>query len=145
MSRTKILFITHVFETKYSISLRPPPQSVPGSPSKASELNCMMSNNLKHLEWFWRGTWCPITHAQTDHYRYARQVLWWLLRYLPYESQYTKVAAFGRHHKRGRAAFGRATSFVVSFVLAFNRVNVVEVTKILVLHVGAIGYHVPCH
>ena len=32
------------------------------------------------------------------------------------QSQYTKVAAFGHHHKRGDAAFGRATSFVVSFV-----------------------------
>ena len=55
------------------------------------------------------------------------------------------VAAFGRHHRRGGAAFGRATSFVVSFVLALNRVNVVEVTTILVLHVGVIGHHVPRH
>ena len=31
------------------------------------------------------------------------------------QSQYTKVTACGRHHKRGDAAFGRATSFVVSF------------------------------
>ena len=54
----------------------------------------------------------------------------------------TKVAAVGRHHKRGGAAFGRATSFVVSFVLALNRVNVVAVTTILVLHVGVIGHHV---
>ena len=36
------------------------------------------------------------------------------------------------------------TSFVVSFVLALNRVNVVAVTTILVLHVGVIGHHVPC-
>ena len=36
------------------------------------------------------------------------------------QSQYTKVAAFGRHHKRGGVAFGRATSLVVSFVLALN-------------------------
>ena len=41
------------------------------------------------------------------------------------QSQYTKVAAFGR-----------ATSFVVSFVLALNRVNIVAVTTILALHVG---------
>ena len=34
----------------------------------------------------------------------------------------TKVAACGRHHKRGGAAFGRATSFVVSFVLALSTV-----------------------
>ena len=63
----------------------------------------------------------------------------------PIESQYTKVAACGRHHKRGDAAFGRATSFVVSFVLALNRVNVVAVTTILALLVGVIGPHVPCH
>ena len=54
-----------------------------------------------------------------------------------------KVAACGRHHKRGGAAFGRATSFVVSFVLALNSVNIVAVTTIIVVHVGVIGYHVP--
>ena len=43
----------------------------------------------------------------------------------PIQSQYTKVAAFGR-----------ATSFVVSFVLALNKVNIVAVTTILVVHVG---------
>ena len=48
----------------------------------------------------------------------------------PIQSQYTKVAAFGRHHKRGGAAFGHATSFVVSFVLALNRVNIVTVTTL---------------
>ena len=41
--------------------------------------------------------------------------------------------------------YGRGTSFVVSFVLALNMVNVVAVTTILVLHVGVIGYHVPRH
>ena len=41
--------------------------------------------------------------------------------------------------------YGRGTSSVVSFVLALNRVNVVAVTTILVLHVGVIGHHVPCH
>ena len=51
------------------------------------------------------------------------------------QSQHTKVAACGRHHKRGDAAFGRATSFVVSFVLALNNLNIVAVTTILVLHV----------
>ena len=60
-------------------------------------------------------------------------------------SQYTTVAACGRHHKRRDAACGRATSFVVSFVLALNRVNIVAVTTVLVLHVGVIGHHVPCH
>ena len=43
----------------------------------------------------------------------------------PIQSQYTKVAAFGRHHKRSGAAFGRATSVAVSFVVAMNRVDVV--------------------
>ena len=52
----------------------------------------------------------------------------------PIQSQYTKVAACGR-----------ASSFVVSFVLALNRVNIVAVTTILVLHVGVIGHHVPRH
>ena len=47
------------------------------------------------------------------------------------QSHYTKVAAFGRHHKRGGAAFSRATSFVVSFVLALNKVNIVAVTTML--------------
>ena len=50
-----------------------------------------------------------------------------------------------RHHKRGGAAFGRAPSFVASFVLALNRVNIVAVTRIPVLHVGVIGHHVPRH
>ena len=36
-----------------------------------------------------------------------------------------------------------ATSFVVSFVLALNNVNVIAVTTILVLHVNVIGQHVP--
>ena len=51
----------------------------------------------------------------------------------------TKVAACGRHHKRGGAAFGRATSFVFSFVLALNTLNIVAVNAILVLHVGTTG------
>ena len=33
-------------------------------------------------------------------------------------------------------SFCRATSFVVSFVLALNKVNIVAVTTMLVLHVG---------
>ena len=41
--------------------------------------------------------------------------------------------------------YGCATSFVVAFVLALSSVNVVAVTTILVLHVGVIGHHVPCH
>ena len=42
----------------------------------------------------------------------------------PIQSQYTKVA---------------------SFVLVLNRMNVVAMTTILVLHVGVIRRHVPCH
>ena len=60
-------------------------------------------------------------------------------------SQYTKVVACGRHHKRGGAAFGRATFFVVSFVSIVNLVNIVAVATILVLHVGVIGHHAPRH
>ena len=56
----------------------------------------------------------------------------------PIQSQYTKVAAVGRHHKRSDAAFGRAFSFVASFVEASNRVNIVAVIIILVLHVAVI-------
>ena len=41
------------------------------------------------------------------------------------QSAYTKVAAVGRRRKGGGAALGPATSFMVSFVLALNRVNVV--------------------
>ena len=51
----------------------------------------------------------------------------------------TKVAACGRHLKRGDATFGRATSFVVSFVVVVNRVNIVAVNTILVLHLGKTG------
>ena len=46
------------------------------------------------------------------------------------------------HHKRGGAAFGRATSFVVAAkgrhycMLALNKVSIVTVTTLLVLHVG---------
>ena len=45
---------------------------------------------------------------------------------------------------------GRGTSFVVAAnghhlsILALNRVNVVAVATIQVLHVGVIGHHVPC-
>ena len=41
------------------------------------------------------------------------------------QNAYTKVAAVDRHRKGGGAPLGPATSFVVSFVLALNRVNVV--------------------
>ena len=42
------------------------------------------------------------------------------------------MAAFGRHHKRGAAARGRDTPFVVSFVVAMNRVDVVDLVVDLV-------------
>ena len=48
----------------------------------------------------------------------------------PIESQYTKVVAYGRHHKRGGAAFGCITSFLVSCVLALNAVNIAAVCNI---------------
>ena len=53
------------------------------------------------------------------------------------------------NRKRGGAAEGRVTSFVVAAagrhlcILALNRVNVVALTTILVLHVGVIGHRVP--
>ena len=42
------------------------------------------------------------------------------------------MAAVGRHHKRGAAASSRGTSFVVSFVVAMNRVDVVDLVVDLV-------------
>ena len=45
----------------------------------------------------------------------------------------TNVTALGRHHKRGGAAFGHATSFVVSFVVAMHRVDVVALNTIFAL------------
>ena len=42
------------------------------------------------------------------------------------------MAAVGLHHKRGAAASARGTSFVVSFVVAMNRVDVVELVVDLV-------------
>ena len=53
------------------------------------------------------------------------------------------------NRKRDGAAEGRVTSSVVSakgrhlYILALNRVNIVAVTTILVLHVNVIGHHVP--
>ena len=51
----------------------------------------------------------------------------------------TKAAAVGRHHESGGAAIGRATSFVVSFVLALNRIHLFAVNSTFVLHVGTKG------
>ena len=50
----------------------------------------------------------PSTHAQTDHYRHARPVLWLLLQYLPYSEP------IQRKPQRGGAAEGRDTSFVMA-------------------------------
>ena len=44
----------------------------------------------------------------------------------------TTSTLFGRHHKGG-AAFGRATSFAVFFVVAMNRVDVVALNTIFSL------------
>ena len=54
----------------------------------------------------------------------------------PTQTPTTKAAAAGRQHKNSGAAFGRATSFVVSFGLVLNVVNIVAVTTIIVLHAG---------
>ena len=51
------------------------------------------------------------------------------------QSSYRHAAAT----KRGGAAFVRSTSSVVSFVLALNRVNIVALNAVLVLHVGKTG------
>ena len=59
--------------------------------------------------------------------------------------QCKNVAAVGRQHTRGGAAFGRATPFVVSCVLSLNTVNILAVTAMRVLHVCGIGHHVPRH
>ena len=51
-----------------------------------------------------------------------------------FKATITKVAAFGRHHKRGGAASCRATSSVVSFVVvALNMVNIVGLVVGLVV------------
>ena len=39
----------------------------------------------------------------------------------------------------------RITSFVVSFVFGFNKVNVNAVATRNVVHASVIGHHVPCH
>ena len=51
------------------------------------------------------------------------------------QSQY-KGAAFGRHHNGGRKAFGRAATFVVSFVLALNRAHVLALSTTIVLRLS---------
>ena len=51
----------------------------------------------------------------------------------------TKVAAVGRHHKKGGAALGRATSFVVSFVVAMNTIDVVALNTIFALRHSKTG------
>ena len=56
--------------------------------------------------------WCPITHVQTDNWRYARQV------YIVVTA--TMFTFEGRH----------------LCLLALNKINMVAVTTILVLHVG---------
>ena len=81
----------------------------------------------KTYERLWRGTWCPVTHVRTDHYRHARQVLWWLLRYLTYSKPI---------YKGGRPLAVPPLLWFPLFVLALNKVNIVAVTTILVLHVG---------
>ena len=63
----------------------------------------------------------------------------------PIQSQYKGS------HKRGGAAECRAPCFLVAAVgrrlcvLALNKVNIVAVPTIPVLHVGVIEHHVRCH
>ena len=52
------------------------------------------------------------------------------------QSKYTKGAACGHRHNKGGAAFGRAASFMVSFLLTLHKINIVAVTTIIVLHVS---------
>ena len=55
---------------------------------------------------------------------------------------YTIQSQYKGNHKRGGAAEGRATSFVVAAkgrhlcIFALNKVYIVAVTTVLVLHVG---------
>ena len=55
---------------------------------------------------------------------------------------HTIQSQYKGNHKRGGAAEGRATSFVVAakaatfVIMALNKVNIVAVTTILVVHVG---------
>ena len=62
---------------------------------------------------------------------------------------YLVQSQYKGNQKRGGAAAGRVTSFVVAAashhlcLLALKRVNIVAVTTRLVLHVGVIGRHVP--
>ena len=64
---------------------------------------------------------------------------------LPIQNQYKG------NHKRDGDAEGRVPPFVVAAasrhlcILALNRVNIVAVTTIIVLHVVVIGLHVPRH
>ena len=51
----------------------------------------------------------------------------------------TKVAAVGRHHRRGALASGRGTSSMVSFVVAMNRVDGVALNTIFVLRLSKTG------
>ena len=58
--------------------------------------------------------------------------------YAPFKAR-TKVAAFGRHQKRGDAAFGRATSFVVSFACALDGASILALSTIYYLRLSKTG------
>ena len=51
----------------------------------------------------------------------------------------TKKAAVGRQHKRAGAASSRATSFVVFFVVAMSRVDVVALNTIFIVRLSKTG------
>ena len=125
-------------------------------------LLCIRDTHIFILGYCRRFFYCPCAQARSD--RTAREQEARLARNMmsnhtdmhdkyfghchdihPIRSQYKG------NHKRGGAAEGQATSFVVTAngrylcILALNRVNVVAVTTILVLHVGVIGQHIPRH
>ena len=87
-SNTFLVYNSCAWRGLFNLASMTPHRSALESSSKALELVFTMLKLLrtKHVFFCWRGTWCPITHVQTDHYRHARQVLWWLLRYLPYST-----------------------------------------------------------
>ena len=56
-----------------------------------------------------------------------------------------RTCSVGKEHVLRPLPQKRCRGLMVSFVLALNRINVVAVTIKLVLHIGVIGRHVPCH
>ena len=87
----------------------------------------------------WRGTWCPITPTRTTIVVVTAKI------FTLFKANIQRWRPLAATTKEVARPHGRATSFIVSFVSALNRVNVVAMTTILVLHVVVIGHHVPCY